>query len=99
MEVERRNLFGRGTRRFLVKVLCDTSLGPATDSWDSPRMFIPKGELLPVAEARITACNPLKYTQFCCGKVPKRTAVAVSTSVERNAAPRAAADPLWEYPP
>ena len=24
MEVERRNLFGRGTRRFLVKVLCDT---------------------------------------------------------------------------
>lgn len=99
MEVERRNLFGRGTRRFLVKVLCDTSLGPATDSWDSPRMFIPKGELLPVAEARITACNPLKYTQFRCGKVPKRTAVAVSTSVERNAAPRAAADPLWEYPP
>ena len=39
----------------------------------------------------ITAFALLKYTQFRCGKVPKHTAVAVSSSVERNAAPRHAA--------
>ena len=39
LEVERRILFERGTRRFLVKVLYDTSLSPATDSWDAPGTF------------------------------------------------------------
>ena len=39
LEVERRIFFKGGTRRFLVKVLYDTSLGPATDSWDVPGIF------------------------------------------------------------
>ena len=53
LEVERRNLFGRGTRRFLVKVLYETSLGPATDSWDAPGMFTLNESCLLVERLRV----------------------------------------------